>query len=276
MKKIFTLLMLTLFISTFLTSCKKDKGNPPTLPPKESMTIDFSNFATGKSGDILSPKGVENSYWEFSALVAGYWKYLIVSTLAVPVASFNLARDQTPTFLETKTWQWSFNVSVLSVTYKARLTGQIRTSDVLWKMYISKEGTGAFSEFVWFEGTSRIDGTGGTWTLNHSNIYKEPVLTIDWTKTGTTMGTVKYTYVRSLNNERVADPFKNSTIEYGKMTGTYNAYYKIHYFNGVGFSDVDVQWSTTGHNGTVKCLAFFGDSNFHCWDANYVNLATCP
>jgi hypothetical protein len=241
------------------------------------MTIDFSDFESGtKSADFLLPKGVEDSYWGFSALVAGYWKSLIVSTLAVPVASFKLALDQTPSYLEEKTWQWSFNVSALTLTYKARLTGQIRATDVLWKMYISKEGSGAFPEFVWFEGTSRLDGTGGQWTLNHSNTYKEPVLTIDWTKTGTTMGTVTYTYVRTLNDARVADPFKTSSIIYGKMTGTYNSYYTIHYYNGAGFSDVDVKWHTTEHIGTVKCLIFFGDNNQHCWNGNHVNLATCP
>ena len=54
-------------------------------------------------------------------------------------------------------------------TYTARLTGQIRTSDVAWKMYITKEGTGGFPEFVWFEGTSKLDGTGGQWILNQSS-----------------------------------------------------------------------------------------------------------
>jgi hypothetical protein len=270
MKKIFILLLLTVVISTFLTSCKKDKGNPPTLPPKESMTIDFSNFGTGKSGDIALSKGIEDSYWSFSALVAGYFRAYEVVILAVPVAAFKLAIEKTPTYVENKTWQWSYNVPALSSTYKARLTGQIRTSDVLWQMYISKEGSGAFTEFVWFEGTSKLDGTGGTWTLKKSPTEQVSFLTINWTRTGTTMGTVTYTYV-------VSGDSYGSFITYGKKTtGIYDAYYTIHYYNGVGFSEVDVQWSTTGRNGTVKCLAFFGDSNYHCWDGNYGNLATCP
>jgi predicted DNA-binding WGR domain protein len=106
--------------------------------------------------------------------------------------------------------------------------------------------------------------------MKNSYADQVPLLTIGWTRTGTTMGTVTYTYVKT------GDAFNTSFIKYGKQTGKYDAYYTIHYQNGVGFSEVDVQWSTTGHNGTVKCQAFFGDSNFHCWDANYVNLATCP
>jgi len=87
---------------------------------------------------------------------------------------------------------------------------------------------------------------------------------------------VKYTYVRSLNNDRQTDTFKNSYIEYGKTTGTtYNAYYTIHYFNGQAFADMNVEWSTTGKNGRVKCQPYFGDTNWYCWNSNYVNIV-CP
>lgn len=123
MKRFISLLLLTVILVNLVTSCKKNKGDPPVLPPEESMTIDFSNFESGKkSAAFLSlPKGVENSNWEFAAFVAGTFKALIVTTFAVPVAAFKLSIDQTPTYLEEKMWQWSFNVSVLSVSYKARL-----------------------------------------------------------------------------------------------------------------------------------------------------------
>jgi hypothetical protein len=274
MKKIYKLLPIIVLASFILTGCKKDKGEPPSLPPAESMIIDFSNFESGKkSEDVIHFKGIENSNWEFAALVAGYWETIIVTTLAVPVLAFHAAINQTPIYLENKTWEWSYNSTILGATYTARLTGQIRTSDVLWKMYISREGgTEPFSEFLWFDGTSDLDGTGGQWILNHSPQFREPVLQIDWTKTGTELGTVKYTYVRTLNDSRDPDPFKTSSIEYGEKTGTFDAYYIIHYFNGADFSDMEVEWSTTGHNGRVKCQKFFLDTEWHCWDGNYVNI----
>jgi hypothetical protein len=275
MKNLLSLSAIILFTVVFTGGCKKDKGDPPVLPPIGSMTIDFSNFESAKkSAVVLLPKGVENSNWEFSALVAGYFSSIIGGTLIVPVTAFKLAIDQTPAYIDTKTWQWSFSASVLTVTYKARLTGQIRTTDVLWKMYISREGTGAFPEFVWFEGTSDLDGTAGQWTLYHSHTFQEALLQIDWTKSGTSIGNIKYTYVRTLNDSRLTDPFKNSYIEYGKTTGALDAYYNIYYFNGADFSDMTVQWSTLGHNGSVTCSDFFGDSDPHCWDGNYVNV-TC-
>lgn len=279
MKRIISLLLITVILTTLTTSCKKKKGDPPVLPPEESMTIDFSNFEAGKSADFSSlPKGVENSNWTFAAGVAGVFKSLIVTTLAVPVAAFKLSIDQTPTYLEDKMWQWSFNVSVVSVTYKARLTGQIRAADVEWKMYVTKEGTGGFAEFLWFSGTSKLDGSSGQWILNHSATYQEPLLQIDWTKSGTSVGTVKYTYIRDKNDNRVTDPFKTSYIEYGKTTSaSLDAFYTIKYYSLVlqAFSNVKVEWSTTGHNGRVQSPEYFGNANWYCWNSNLVNI-TCP
>ena len=271
MKKLFSLgLILILFSGTF-TNCKKDKGDPPVLPPQESMVIDFSNFASlKKSADLLSDqKGTENSNWDFAATVAGVWKLIINTTLIVPITSFKLAIDQDPVYLSTKTWQWSFNVSVSGVTYNARLTGQIGSSDITWKMYVTKEGTGGFSEFLWFEGTSKLDGTGGQWILYQSSQSPDAMLQIDWTKTGTAIASVKYTYVKNL------DSFKTSYIEYGLTSNTLNAFYNIHYYNSAKFSDVNVEWNTTAHNGRVKSIDYLGDNIWHCWNENKINI-TCP
>lgn len=268
MKKLTSLVLIIMLSAVLFTNCKKkDKGDPPVLPPIESMTIDFSNFELQKkSGDF---KGAENSNWEFAAGVAGIWHFFISTTLVVPILSFQQAINQTPTYLTEKTWQWSYNVTVANSTYKARLTGEIRTSDVAWKMYVSKEGTGAFAEFLWFEGTSKLDGTGGQWILNEGSAVQTPILQIDWTKTALAIGKITYTYVKNGN------ALKTSYIEYGLTSSTLNGYYKIHYYNGVKFSDLDVEWSTTLKNGRVKSVDYLGDALWHCWDANKVNVI-CP
>jgi hypothetical protein len=276
MKKFLIITLVFVIAACLLHSCKKDNGNPPVLPPAESMTVDFSNFESGKKSDasISYPKGTQTSNWEFAAGVAMIWKLIIYTTLAVPVKSFQLAVDNVPKYLSDKTWQWSYNATIvinqISVTYKARLTGQIRTNDVQWKMYISKEGANAFSEFVWFEGTSKLDGKSGQWILNQSSQNQVPIIQIDWTRTGTS-GTIKYTYIKT------GDPFKDSYIEYGLTTNTLNAYYTIHYYDPsyLQFYDLNVEWNTTAHNGRVKCPGHFGNSDWYCWDGNYLNI-TCP
>lgn len=277
MKKIADLVLVLVVITGLSTGCSKDREDPPVLPPVESMTIDFSNFDTEKKRAVYSlTKGIENVNWEFSALVAGYWNSIIVTTLAIPVITFNLATDETPVYVDDKTWEWRYEPKVFTATYQARLTGQVRTQDVEWKMYVAREGSGGFSEFLWIQGTSKLDGTGGQWILNHSSSYQEPVLQIDWTGTSTTVETVKYTYVRALNDSRVDDPFRNSYIEFGKQSsGPYDAYFNIYYHNGLDFSEMQVEWNITGRNGRVKCEKFFADDAWHCWNGNYVNII-CP
>jgi hypothetical protein len=266
MKKIFSLVIVFLLSTGFFTCCKKDKGEPPTLPPQESMTMDFSNFSsTKKSIEVLpGQKGTENSNWEFAATIAGIWKLIINTTLAVPVAAFKAAVDQTPVYISTKNWQWSYSVTLPSGTYKARLTGLIGSSNVQWKMYVTGVGPDTFAEFLWFEGTSNLDGSGGQWILYQNSQSPVAYLQIDWTKTSSSVGYVKYTYVKS-------DNFLNSFIEYGLTSNVLNAYYNIHYYNDVKFSDVNIEWNTTTHNGHVKSVDYLGDSNWYCWDSNKVN-----
>ena len=263
MKRLITLSCLIMLV--LITGCKKDKGDPPVLPPEESMIIDFSNFEGGKSADLTGIKGTENSSWEFAAVAAIWWKSVIVATVAVPVTAFQMVIDQNAEYVSEKTWQWSYTATIAQATYKARLTGHLLDSDVEWKMYITKEGTGGFTDFLWFEGTSAFDGKSGTWTLYLSNTNPIPVLEINWEKPADNQGSIKYTYVKN-------DAFKNSYIQYGLTANTLNAYFTIHYWKDVKFSDVNIEWNTTVHNGRVKSIDYLGDDQWHCWDANKVNV----
>jgi hypothetical protein len=272
MKKLFSVFAIIILSASFFTTCKKDNGAPPTLPPQESFTIDFSNFASLKKSIELTsePKGTNNSNWEFAALVAGYWRVITATTLAVPISAFKLALDNDPVFLSDNTWQWTYSVSPADVAYKARLTGQISSTDVIWKMYVTREGTGGFPEFLWFEGKSSLDATSGQWTLNQSSVVPEAVLQIDWKRTGVTVPYIKYTFLKNL------DPFKTSTIEFGLKEATLNAYYTVHYYTGAKFSDVSVEWNTTAKNGRVKSSDYL-DGKWFCWDENKLNnAANCP
>jgi hypothetical protein len=270
MKKILFPALFFIFSSILFTNCKKDKGDPPTLPPAESMTIDFSNFSSaGKSLELLpDQKGTLSSNWEFAATVALIWKGIITTRLALPITVFKVAVEQTPVFVSGKTWQWSYNATYLNVTYKAKLTGLIETNDVQWKMYVSQDGTNGFTDFLWIEGTSKIDGTGGQWTIYENPQSTVAFLQIDWAKTTNVVGNIKYTYLKP-------DSFKDSYIQYGLTSNDLNAFYTIHYYNGTKFSDVNVEWNTTTKIGHVKSVDYMPDGNWYCWDSNKVNVV-CP
>jgi len=181
MKKFYTILIIIPLVAGLLSGCKKKEGEPPVLPPSGSMTIDFTYFVTGAKSALIT-KGesdVENVNWALASTIAGVWNSLLVYELAVPVAAFKLAVSKTPVSIETKKWEWSYSVTAVGATYKARLTGEILNTEVEWKMYVAREGVGAYPEFLWFDGTSALDGKSGQWILNHSQQFAEPMLQID-------------------------------------------------------------------------------------------------
>jgi hypothetical protein len=272
MRRLASLSLTVILTAGLFSGCEK-KAAPPALPPVETMTIDFSEFSTVKK----SGSAVENINWTTAATVAGIWNLVIAANIALPVAAFNLAINNTPAYQDNKTWEWNYSVNAVGAVYKARLTGQIGSDSIRWKMYISKDGVGAFPEFMWFKGSSALDGKKGQWILNHSKDFPEPFLQIDWTLDGSDIGTIKYIYIREKKNDRSTDTFKSSFIEYGLTKNALNAYYNVN-LNISGtpndFKTVNIEWSTTLHNGHIKSLHYFGDTNWHCWDGNG-NDVTC-
>lgn len=135
-------------------------------------------------------------------------------------------------------------------------------------MYVSKEGVGAFTELLWFEGTSKLDGKSGQWILNHSQTFPEPMLQIDWKVEGEKVGNIKYTYIREQKDDRTADLFMSSYIEYGLSPNPLNAFYNVHHNTGIAnaFNDVFIEWNTTDHNGHIKAHYYFQDDLWHCWN----------
>lgn len=281
MKRSISISFLMVLVSGLFFGCEKKEDTPaPSLPPSGTMSIDFSNFSTKKSviaeTEVKETAVADKSNWAFAATVAGVWNTILAVNLAIPVASFNLAVDNTPEYLGNSKWEWRYDFNVIGATYKARLTGQTRPTDVKWEMYISREGVGAFSELLWYEGTSSSDGKSGQWILNHSQQFPEPVLQIDWTITGSDASNIKYTYIRVLKDDRTADLFKTSFIEYGLTTNTLNSFYNVHQNTGMlnVFNDIFIEWSTTNHNGHVKANSHYQDDLWHCWNETGDNI-TC-
>ena len=183
MKKLLSSLLVIAVLNLMFVSCEQqEKDTPPEIPPYESMFTDFSQFKVieeNKSVPVSMMKSTEEGSmlnYGFSALEVGFFNIVLAVTLAVPVASFAASFQNEPVFMGDATWQWSYDVTAFAKTYKARLVGQIRSEDILWEMYLAVEGIGGHPEFLWFEGTSDLDGHGGQWKLNHSYQFQEQVL----------------------------------------------------------------------------------------------------
>lgn len=274
-RNIFASLMFISLLFSTLTSCedKKDEGTPPELPPYESMAIDFSNFT-----DNTKATSLVNTNVNFGAagLTVFVWNLTLGVTLAVPVASFYESFKHVAVFIGDATWQWTYDVKVLGATYTARMTGQIRTDNVKWNMYVSRSGINAFEEFKWFEGTSDTDGNAGQWILYHSYELQEAVIQIDWKKTGNEIGDIKYTYIRSSDNGDAKQLSNGSYIQYGLQDDAFDAFYSVHSatrdLETDGFKDVNIEWSTDNYYGRIKAFHYFQDTDWHCWNNEGVDI----
>lgn len=259
------------------TSCKKDenKDKAPELPPYESMAFDFNAF-TGSNSDTITnysakSKASANTYINFtySVVNVAVWNTILTGILAVPVASFYSAITQDPIYLGEATWQWTYSLSAGGNTYTAKLLGIVRKDDVKWEMYISRTGSFAFNDFMWFEGTSTLDGHSGQWILYYSPLNAVKFIQIDWVRSVDGIGEIKYTNIRQLNDLGTANVNYGTYIQAGYTTGDYDAYYNIHAYDTrttMDFYDVNIEWNKTDKYGRVKSPLFYTDNSWHCWD----------
>ncbi len=268
------LIYFLLFLIVF-TSCEKDPADKkaPEIPPVETLFIDF-----GEIGDVGKSAEALKTNWIYSATKVTIWNIAVWSTFAVPAAAFKLAFNNTPEVINdvTWTWQWKYAVTGFNNEYTARLVGTLETaSTIKWEMYISKSGDNAYEDFLWFEGTSDIDGKSGQWILYYNYEYQDKTVQVDWKIEADEIGEVKYTYVRKLNDLRVDDKFYGSTLTYGLQDNEFDAYMQIHAYNyqAEDFKDTEIEWNRTDYSGHIKDEYFYSDTDWHCWDNNQNDIS---
>ena len=267
--------LLLAFLLVFQLSCEKSDDTDPgsqalELPPFETMAFDFEDFtANPQSGKSTVLKSAPNGNWVFSRLVVGVWNTAVFTTLAVPVSSFQAAFAHDPEVIGDLKWQWSYSVDGFTSEYTARLTGEIDGDNVVWEMYVTKTGIDPFEEFLWFTGVSDLEGNSGHWLLNESPDRPNPMIRIDWERSGEEVGSIRYTWVREFDANENDDIFRDSYLEYGLQEGDYDAYIDAYGYDEQYevFSTVRIEWSRSDYFGRVRAPLYFQDEEWHCWDA---------
>lgn len=262
--------ILTLLVLLILTNtgCKKDDDDKtaPVVPPQSAFVMDFGNFSD--AGDTLKSAGSADTYtnWGFSYLNVAVWNTIITVGLAVPVASYVEAFNHEAIYHPNENnWTWSYNFNYGFAVYEAELTGAIEGAQVNWAMRITKAG--AYSDFLWYHGSSALDLSGGYWILAESPQNPVDLLRIDWNQFPDGTADIRYT------NIKTGDPENGSNIWYGTALTALDRFYNI-YINSTG-NNTSIEWSSTLSNGRVKDQLHFGDQQWHCWDENLMD-AVCP
>ncbi len=249
--KNFTKITLILLLSAMIlnTSCNKKNEEAPEIPPESTFKMDFTDFNnSNKSMDTTTGN------WAHSAANVGIWNLIVTVNMVIPVAAFREAFNHEGEYQEDGSWIWSYTVSNHTASLHAKLDGDY----VLWEMYLTKSGV--YSDFLWYTGKSKIDGTSGTWSLNQSpTVNPNGYIDITWNRdvnTGT--ADIKYTNVIS------GGAGNGGYIHYGKDPSlALDAYYNIYAIELDNLTEIE--WNITDKNGRVKNPNHFNDSEWHCW-----------
>ena len=237
------LLIIGIAVLMLLSCKKKDKGDPPNLPPAETMQIDFSNFilASHSISSGFDAKGTNDANWTTAVEIVSPWRTLSAD---IPVSSYRSATSQGASHVSGAKWEWS-NSNV-------RLTGETTGAQVKWEMFVS--------DIKRLDGTSNTSATEGKWTIYEG---QTPLLQIDYTDSGKK---ITYTYLKDGQN-------KGAYIEFGSTQGSYNFYYKVRYYNTnlTKFSEADIEWNHTTKAGRI-CSADYLDGSWKQWDGQKMDL----
>lgn len=270
-KKIVKISIVLLALAIVLpTGCKKDEGTPPDLPPSGSFVMDFSDFQNTNKSLMNLTDSTDTTYgnFAFSVINVSVWNAIITVGLAVPVAAFVESFNHEPELNDEGWWVWTYSFDVWSATYTAKLHGKLENNTVNWEMYISKTGLGSFTDFLWYTGESNLENTSGSWILYNKPTDATELLEITWeAESDGSAASIKY------ENVVPNGPENGGYIEYGKTTDVnYDAFYDI--YNKGKDNLTSIKWNRESKAGTVKDIDFFADEEWHCWNAEFIDV-TC-
>jgi hypothetical protein len=279
------LLMIVVILMLSIAGCGEndsdggDDDDAPTIPPAYTLAPDFSNMGGNHAksaamdqvapaealklpeteiGDPLIQASCPRDNYNYASTQVGFWNTVLWVTLLVPASSFVEAFNHDPEQQDDDSWIWSYDVKVSNITYTAELHGAFVDGKVQWRMYITKQG--GYEDFLWYRGTSNLPATEGTWTLKNNPTDKEDWISIEWSRNIANQ-TWQVTYTNILSD----DQDEGSYIQYG-ITGNvpYDAFFDV---CDADDNCVMIESDTDTEEGRVMHEAFFGDADWHRWDA---------
>ena len=263
--------VLTLAFLAGLTACDGDStslidpGPPPDLPPLTSMSGDFSIFGAPNAlgAELVPQASLSSQNFGNAAIRVLAAQVVTVMGLAVPVATFGAAANNTPTFEDDDRWHWRFTAVNGGHTYTAHLSGAVRGSTVGWDMRItSPTHAPPLDEFVWYGGQSPLDRTSGTWTFYDpaTPASSTAVLRIDWTHVSATEHGWEATALAGVAS---GDVFTAGVDGDDRM---------ITYSDTSEQAFMEIFWNAADGSGYLIAPHYNGGVKA-CWDANQQDIA---
>lgn len=246
---------------------KKADGPAPELPPEGSFIMDFNDFDDGKMSSARV-NGADSTVGNFgyAGINVLVWNVVIAVNAVVPVNAFRESFNHEPEWdRNLQRYVWEYTVDVLGRRYTAQLQGWIEGSDSRWEMYLSQAG--GFQNFLWYTGRSAIARNNANWTINKDPQAPTTYIGIEYTANSFTDAQIRYTNIIP-GHEDNGSYIQHQIVDSPEFDRTY------HIFSAKNDNLTEIEWSHHGLNGRVKDELHFTDTDWHCWDAAYLD-ATC-
>ena len=252
-----SLLGSALLLTLSLTACGDDgtgpdAGSAPPLPPLTSMSTDMSFFGSSGGGGAAGPHFNNAALRVFAAQV------ITVAHLAVPVAVFAAAANNTPTFEDDGLWHWRFSAVHGGATFVAHLSGRVEGTDVVWSMAITAPNHDPpLEDFVWYGGRGRVDRSSGTWTFFDPRTpgASNALLSVDWTHTSAT----DHGWVATALAGDSMDDTLSATVDGDD--------HMLVYVDASEGTTVEIYWNAADGSGYLIAPGYNGGVQ-SCWDSN--------
>lgn len=249
-----------------LISCTDNPSSadqePPTLPPAESMQMNFSEF-NEQNSQQGSAQIASASNFSRAVVTATVMKVIVDVNLAIPRALLKAAQNTDAELNGDGEWEWSFSKTEGEHNYSVNLIATREGDDTIqWNFYVTNSQLGINNE-LFFNGRTSADGTEGTWSYyNLQNPDEEEVSQIEWTVNGENDVQLKLE-VTSDQNDRLGD-----YITY-TFDGTTKA---VVYYDASDDETIEMQLNTETHAGYI-IAPNYNNGTKACWNSNFQDIA---
>lgn len=247
-------------------ACAKDNQSSqfdqaPNLPIVESMVMPFGILNELDTTKLTEEGQVENrasfKNWTYAAVHLYVWNTIVISELAIPVATLAEAFNHDPQ-VDGEYYVWSYDIEDNNAHYFLQLFAKLADNqeEIEWEMVVDLEGK--YSGFTYYTGLTNLDNTSASWTIFGAPQNPFPFLQIDY-NVDDNDATIRYTNVIPGHQDSGNYIEARSTV-----SGEMNRQYDIN--KGSADDFLRIRWNEPNHNGQVSEVNNFGDNNWHCWD----------
>lgn len=250
-----------------ITSCSDDPasagGEPPEMPPSESMKMDFSEYES-QNKQLVQNETASTENFGRAVVTATVMKAIVNLNLAIPRGLLQAAANADAEFDGEGEWTWSYSKSEGEHTYSVDLTANVSgDNNVTWSLYVTNTQLGLDNQ-LFFLGETNMEGTEGTWTyFNLQNTEtQEEISTVNWTVNGEEDIDLRLE-VTSDRNDNQGD-----YIEYHLDNTTKSAVY----FDASDEASIELQIDTETHAGFI-IAPNYNDGAKACWDDQFQDVS---